>query len=130
MRSLLIVLCLMSAVVLTGCGGAYGTKLIFNAGELYYTSDVPLTKANELGNYLVKEGFFDGQRKSVQIRKDGNTWEFRVVVKKGIDQDPQFVDIFKQLAVELSEKVFNGERVDVHMCDEQLKTLRVLVPVG
>lgn len=69
--------------------------------------------------------FADGSEKTVQINKSNNTYEFRLVVKKGIEQDQEYIDMFKVFAADLSTDVFNGEQVDVHLCDEYLNTLRV-----
>lgn len=104
----------------------YGKKLTFNGGELYYTSQVTEADAQKLGNYLVKEKFFDGTRKTVQINKNGETYEFRMVMIKDGEKAPNTVETFTAVAKELSEDVFNGGKVVVHLCDDRLKTLRVV----
>ncbi len=119
---------LFFAILLTNCDN-YGTMLEFNGGELYYTSSVSDREAYKLGEYLVDAEFFDGEGKTVQINKTGNTYEFRMVVKTGIEKDEEFIQLFKLFCVELSENVFNGDSVDIHLCDEYLKTLRVVVAV-
>ena len=48
-----------------------------------------------------------------------------MVVKKGIEQDPEYRELGKLFGFELSENVFNGANVDVHYCDENLETLAV-----
>ena len=65
----------------------------------------------------------------MQINKTGNTYEFRMVVKKGMEKDEEVIQLFKIFSIELSEDVFNGYAVDVHLCDEYLETLRVVVPL-
>jgi hypothetical protein len=102
-----------------------GTKLTFNNGELYYKSSVSPQEAQKLGQYLVGAGFFDGKPKTVQLDRSGNKVEFRMVVLSGRDQDPHFNQTVKQFAVELSRNVFDGVAVDIHLCDQYLKTLRV-----
>tara|TARA_B100001250_G_C19140289_1_gene503515 strand:+ start:36 stop:419 length:384 start_codon:yes stop_codon:yes gene_type:complete len=119
-------LLLFMALFFTSCEG-YGELLEFNGGELYYTSNVTLAEANKLGKYCVKEGFFDGNEKTIQLDKEGSTYLFRMVVKKGIENDQEFINIAKVTAAELSQNVFNGKQVDIHLCDENLKTLRVVV---
>jgi hypothetical protein len=124
---------LLSAVILiavallkiTSCNN-YGKKLTFNGGELYYTSQVTEAETKKLGDYLVKEKFFDGTRKTVQLNKDGGTYEFRMVVIKDGEKGPNTVTTFTSVAKELSENVFNGANVVVHLCDDHLKTLRVI----
>ena len=104
----------------------YGELLNFNGGELYYTSNITSYEAHQLGNYCVQEGFFDGNLKTVQLDKNGNTYEFRMVIKKGLENDPEILDLMKIWAYSLSQDVFNGSQVDIHLCDEYLKTLRVV----
>lgn len=120
-------LILISLQIMTGCGQSYGKMLEFNGGDLYYTGGINEDEANKLGQYLVTEKFYDGNEKTVQIRKNGNTYEFRMVIKKGLDNDQEFIQIVKQFAKEISANVFEGNHVDVHLCDRHLKTLRVVV---
>lgn len=112
---------------LSGCGQNYGTMMEFNGGELYYTSNVSQVEASRLGSYLVSSQFFDGTRKTVQLDNNAGTYEFRMVVKKGIESDQEFLQLFKLFAAELSRDVFGGSQVDIHLCDERLETLRVVV---
>lgn len=108
----------------------YGAKLIFNAGELYYTQPVTRSEAEKLGQYLVQAKFFDGTRKTVQINKSGQTYQFRYVVIGGYDQNEEYIDVVKQFSAELSGGVFHNAPVDIHLCDaESFKTLRVVKSV-
>jgi hypothetical protein len=104
----------------------YGVKLIFNAGELYYNEPVTRSEAEKLGQYLVQAKFFDGTRKSVQINKSGQTYQFRYVVIGGYDQKEEYIDLVKQFSAQLSEGVFQNAAVDIHLCDSYLKTQRVV----
>ena len=105
---------------------AIGHKIMFNGGELYHTSSVSETEARKLGEYLVKNGFFDGNPTSVQITRSNGTIQFRMVVIKAMDRDPQFVQMATQFSQELSRDVFGGKTVELHLCDENLKTLKVV----
>jgi hypothetical protein len=104
----------------------YGEQKTFNGTQVFYTSAVTLNDVNKLGEYLVDSEFADGEEKSVQLNKTGNTYEFRMVVKKGIERDQEYRDLGKLLAAEISEYCFDGARVDTHFCDENFKTLIVL----
>ena len=125
MKNLLYILLI---TIFTSCGD-YGTLLEFNGGELYYTSSISEREAYRLGEFLVDNEFFDGEGKTVQINKSGNTYEFRMVVKKGIEKDEEFIQVFKNLSAVLSEDVFDGYSVDIHLCDVYINTLRVVVPL-
>lgn len=121
-----LVLLIIVGSILNTVSHGNGTRLTFNNGEIYYDSTVSTTDVTRLGSYLVKEGYFDGEEKTVSLSKSGHTFIFKMVVKKGTDTDQVAIDAFRSFGDELSEDVFNGANVDVHLCDESLQTLRVL----
>ena len=106
----------------------YGTKLDFNGGEVYYTNNVTETEARKLGDYLVKEEFFDGKPKTVQLDKSGSTYQFRMVVQKEKQNDPNTVELMKAFAGQISSDVFGNAPTELHICDESLKTVSVVKP--
>lgn len=116
---------LLSVALISGCG--YGKKLEFNGGELYYTDNVNEESATRLGNYLVEKKFFDGKKKSVQLDKQDGVIQFRMVVIEDYKSRKEFSPvIFQVMALQLSESVFDGQPVEVHLCDNKLKTLEVV----
>jgi hypothetical protein len=110
------------AAFASGCDD-YGTKMRFNGGDLYYTSPIDANLAEKLGNYLVKVGFFNGQSRSAQIKKPDKAYQFRMVVKEGTEEQDVTRSEAKELARMLSENVFDGAPVEVHLCDKYLRTL-------
>ena len=107
---------------------SYGTKLEYNGGELYYTDNVTEADAKKLGEYLVKSGFFEGKKLTVQLDKSASTYQFRMVVVAEKQNDEATATLLKTFAEEISEDVFNGAPTELHICDDQLKTIRVLRP--
>ncbi len=96
--------------------------------ELYYTSAITKDEVRSLGNFL--ENWKDqGRVIFVQIAKEGKTYQFRMPVKKGLDQDQHVIRQMRSFAKELSRSVFDGASVDIHLCDEKFKTLRVVIPL-
>lgn len=124
MKQTLSSLLLAALFLLAGCTN-YGTEKTFNGVQLYYTSDVTEAQADALGDYLIKSEFANGEAKTIQLARQGNTYEFRMVVKKGIENDAEYAEAFKIFAKDISDNVFNGSQVDLHACDENLETLRV-----
>ena len=118
--------CLQAAVSCTN----YGEQKTFNGTQVFYTSEVTMSDVDKLGNFLVDTGFADGGQKSVQLNKKGNTYEFRMVVKKGIENDQEYRELGKLFAAQISEYVFGGANVDTHYCDEKFNTLIVLPMAG
>lgn len=106
-----------------------GQELNFNGGQLFFTASVTRDEANRLGQFLVREQLFDGDHKTVQLDKQGRTYSVRFVIKKGLDQDRETIDVMRLLAARLSAEVFYSAPVDIHLCDENLATVRVVVPL-
>ncbi|HQU55392.1 MAG: hypothetical protein KDC59_23235 [Saprospiraceae bacterium] len=117
-------LLVLSTLFIVACGDL-GTEKNYNGTQLFYTSDITDAEADKVGEYLVSSGFADGQEKTVQLAKTGGTYEFKMVVKKGLEQDQEYATLFKNFAAEMSRDVFGGAQVDLHACDENLETLRV-----
>lgn len=99
-----------------------------NGCQVIYGRTVTKAVAKRLGDFLERQGLFEGDTKTFKIGKAGKTYEFRVVIKKGLEQDPEAIEGMKQMGSELSHAVFGDAEVDVHLCDEKFRTVRVVVP--
>jgi hypothetical protein len=126
MKKLIFVTCIISSMIILASCTKNGNKLKFNEGELYFTDQVQKSDAEKLGSYLETEGFFNGEKRSIQLNKNGKTWEFRMVVKKGTESDDQYINLFGYFGIQLSKAVFNNEPVDIHLCNERFETLMVI----
>ncbi len=107
---------------------SYGSLMEFNGGQLFYTSSVTKDETIRLGEYLVEADLFDGKPKTAQIDKSGDTYKFRIVARRGAERNPLFMFRFQQIGANLSENVFGGAPVEVHICDNNFRTVRVLKP--
>lgn len=105
---------------------SYGKRLEFNQGELYYTSAVTEDEAKNLGNYLVKVGYFADKKVAVQLDKSGDTYQVRFVVQKGGENNQEAIAAFKELVNMISKDVFKGAKTEIHLCDDSLKTIKVV----
>jgi hypothetical protein len=107
---------------------AFAAQVDSKNGTVYYTEAVTKQEANSLMGWLSKEGFFTNDRKmEVLLNKSNGAYEFKFVVKKGMEQDSEYINICKQTAKSLSKNVFRGKQVDIHLLDENANTLRVVV---
>lgn len=120
---------LISLAFLASSAGAQSLpKVSKSQVDVYYTTNVTKADATKLLNYLLTSGFYSGDEPGeCLLDKTNKTFEFKFVVKKGLDTDPEVINIFKQLSKEMSKEAFNGASVDVHLLDENLKLLRVVV---
>jgi hypothetical protein len=112
-------------VLLTGATN-YGMLLEVNHGDLYYTAAVSQADAKRLGAFLVQEKIFDGRSISMQLTKKGEIAQVRFPVKPGFEKDEAYIASVHTLAVQISQQVFHGAPVEVHLCDNELKALRVV----
>ena len=123
---LLVGLC-KGLVLLTGATN-YGMVLEVNHAELYYTAAVSKEEAQALGAYLVEAKVFDGSHISVQLTREGQMTQVRFPLKPGANVDEAFIASARELASQISQNVFHGAPVEIDLCNEQMKTLRALLP--
>ena len=112
-------------IALVACN-SYGSKKVFDGTEIYYKAPITETQVEDLGQYLIDVEITDGQEKTIQMIKEGKTYVIKMVIKKGVEKDDEYINMCKLLTVDLSSKVFDGDDVDIHLCDETLETLRVV----
>jgi hypothetical protein len=105
----------------------YGELIKNDALELYYTPTVTYEEAMKLEGFLVNLKFNEGNRKTIQVNRNDKIYELKLVIKKGMEQDEQTIYAMKYLSQSISESVFNNKEVDIHLCDERLNTLRVVI---
>ena len=128
--------------ILSGLGGAFiglmagissgsqlGTELKVGNSQVFYKQPVTEMEARNLGNYLRSIKFFNDDRPiAVQLAKPDYSYALRYRIKKGIEQDQEKIAVMKVFARLLSKNVFNGDKVDIHFCDDHWNTIRVVVP--
>lgn len=110
-------------------GNEHGYKKSFKKGDLYYIKPVTDVQADSLGAFLTETGFFnDDQNVSMQITFNSKiekpTYELRAITDKEINEDIK--SAFKLQALLISLRVFEGEPLDFHLCDDQFNTHTIL----
>ena len=113
-----------------GGNGGLGKRLDMNGSELYYTSSVTAAEAKRLRRHLLQTHTFDGSAGTFQLTKAGSRYQFRMMVQRGAEDDQQTIFASNALAMRLSGAVFGGKVVEVHLCDQNFDTLRVVDPIG
>lgn len=102
----------------------YGDRVVFNNTEIYYTHKDLEDYANKLGDYLLKTGFADGKKKSLQLDMKKDIY----IVKMVIAPESQNADWLKEglmeFSKELIQNVFDGKMVVAVATDENFKILK------
>ncbi|MDR2292573.1 MAG: hypothetical protein LBE11_03765 [Prevotellaceae bacterium] len=122
-------LLLFTCSLLSSCKN-YGTERMINGVQYFYTSNVTESELYKLADALKDFGFDvtnEDESKTIQLNRTGNTYEVRAVVKKGMEMDSEFCNTAKIIAKYISTDFFDGANVEIHLCDEHLETLRVVL---
>jgi hypothetical protein len=113
------------ALILFACND-YGTKLEFDGTEVYYTENITETQAQALGKFLEESGFTDGTGKTVQLDKRDDTYLFRMVKKEDVELTDELKSTMSLFAVLISQSAFDGNAVDIELCNDRLETQHVI----
>ncbi|MBP7462954.1 MAG: hypothetical protein KA793_01380 [Bacteroidales bacterium] len=123
-QSIFLLTFLLAAVLITACS-SHGKEKDFKGVQLFYTDAITEAEADSLGSFLEFSGFADGTEKTVQITREGDLYQFRMVVVDDYDAEEGYEAMFRIFARDLSENVFRGKKVELHACDDKLKTIEV-----
>jgi hypothetical protein len=129
---LLLTICAMTT--LPGCHlffSDYGEKMTFGACELFYKNGVTAEEAKKLGDYLLSEGFFTEENpNSVQITKKDDIYIFHMVTKNEYFKDDNFAHTAGFMAMDLSTDVFDKNKVNIELADENFETRKEILCPG
>ena len=124
----LVMMCFVAcAFSATGSAAEWPSVKTKSGSSVFYKAPVTQAEASKLRDYLIEEEFFDETPKEVLLSKEGKTYEFNFVVKKGIETDPEFIAQAKIFSKGMSKEVFNNASVDIHLLDDKLNLLKVIV---
>lgn len=93
----------------------------FGNDRVYYEKPVTEETAQMVGEFLKAYRYFINKGAVVQL-VDDTSFVVRFATVAGIENDPYIIDGFVDMQVELSLSLFNGERVDIQLCDSTLNT--------
>ena len=103
----------------------YGDKLQFGNMDLYFSGDIKSENKTIIATNLDDIGFDkSSERKKVQFVKVGDTYQFRVVVNKGEENDDNYIAQCKKYAEDISSISLINAPVELYFCDDDFKTIR------
>ncbi len=127
-RAVIGLLAIGAFVYFTFFAGNYGAKVTVGKIEVYYKDGATRAEADRVGATLARLWADGGERRSVQIVKNGETPVFRMVIKPEFHNDLKMLAHIGFVAARLSRDAFQGAAIEVEACDQYLKTVRS-VPV-
>lgn len=94
--------------------------------EVYYTNAVTKDEASTLASYLAKLNYGIETEATVQLNKEDGIYQCRMFILPTYIDNPEFISTMQTGTQELSRDVFNGSPVDIHFCDDQMNTKRIV----
>ena len=92
----------------------------FKGTAVFYTSAVSKRDVAKLGAYLVESGFANGDEKDVELHKNRETYEFRMLA-----EDEKTIPNSEAFVANMS-LALGGAHVEVHFCDEDFHTILIM----
>ncbi|MFO0866202.1 MAG: hypothetical protein U0744_16400 [Gemmataceae bacterium] len=120
---------LLVVSLVSGCS-SYGPNVSSGTIDVHYKGKATKEEAQKLANYLIGAWGDAPHRRTVQLVKEGDAYQFRMVVKKEFQKDDGTMKKLAFDAARISRDVFDGAPVELHACDEHLATLRAIPPRG
>lgn len=95
--------------------------------ELIYTDNVSTEEVDKLAKYLqYTKVFSENTNTDVKIDKKKEVYIFSLIINKEYLEDERLNSLAKSLSRGLSSGVFNNNKVEVHICNNKLHTLKVI----
>src|SRR5258708_37954593 len=111
---------------LCGCSSPDKSLTLRNNYIVFYTKNVSDSDAMALGAFFEKELNKEGTVKAMRLDKRGHRFDLYIPVKTGMDRDEADIPMWKAYCSAISKQAFHGAPVDIHLCGENWKTLRVV----
>jgi hypothetical protein len=127
------ILFFIAFVAIFSACNSYGDKYLVNSkSEVYYKDGMTAGDAKLLGDFLLKNGYFDStNERSVQLAREKDTINVKFVVdKEKMSSDIQNADaLFMIMGTALSAEVFGAKPLKIILADQYMKGFRnVIVP--
>jgi hypothetical protein len=106
-------------------GRPLGKRLRFGRGSVYFTSEVPADEALKVGRYLEWKGLFKAWLIDARLIREGATRQLQLII--GIQKPDEEQELAAEvLAAGLSDDLFAGAPVEVHLCDRIFRPMSVI----
>jgi hypothetical protein len=125
-------LCLIAIISVFAACSSYGDKYQVNEkSEVYYKDGMTAEDAKKLGDFLMKNGYFDStNEKSVQLLKEKDTIAVKFVVDKAKVAETESADaLFMIMGSAISSEIFSGKPLKIILADAYMKGFKdVAIP--
>lgn len=100
-------------------------SLDYNNNHLFYTNAITESQAKELQDYLKAEKYFTSTSEiDIKIDKEKDLYLLSLVVKDEYLDSQEFINAMKAFSKELSQNVFENNKVRINFCNDRFKVLK------
>jgi len=108
----------------------YGKEINVNNLQLFYKEPVKEDEAKSLANYITgMPGFAESAKDKIvtgQLLKEGDTYQYKMIPPEGKIDDKEYQDTLALAGALFSKELFNGAKVEIHLCNKTLDTQKVI----
>ncbi|WP_105616856.1 hypothetical protein [Vallitalea okinawensis] len=96
--------------------------------EIYYTEHVKSEEVDRLGEFLIEEGFFfeDNATVAVKLDYENNIYHVSIMIDEEYYDDQEVNDALRYLWYRLTEDVFDGDPVRIHITDDLFNIIKTI----
>ena len=115
--------------MLAATGFGSHRRVTFQRGELYYNDAVTHAEAQNVGEFLLAEKFFNAEgAATAQLLKEGARYQLRLAVNPEVVENPLLALEIGLIAGAIAQNLLGGSPLEVTLVDEMLRP-RKLVPL-
>ena len=115
--------------MLAATGFGSHRRVTFQRGELYYNDAVTQTEAQNVGELLLAEKFFNAEgAATAQLLKEGARYQLRLAVNPALVESPLLTIEVGLIASAIAQNILGGSPLEVTLVDEMLRPKK-LVPL-
>jgi major membrane immunogen (membrane-anchored lipoprotein) len=127
MKNLYFVIVLFPVLLLSACGGSEKEKemkeLVFDGTYIKYDESVSDAEVKALGQFLIDSFYTDGSEMGTMLTKKGDAYIFKMeMLAEEVFEDEEFHEVVKEYAQQISDEVFDGDEVVIHLCNTEFET--------
>lgn len=112
---------IVSVLMIVSCT-SHGSVKNFDGLNIYYQEGADTKKVDQLGNYLTKVEFTNGQEKSLQLLQNDSLAILKLIVDEKTLTNDSIYDVLVEFRNKVKIEVFPHTAFELHLSDKYFET--------